>query len=219
MKNPVGTGPYKLGSWVRSSKIVLEAEPRLPRVRLGLQGRRRSGRPHLVKEMKGKKMPQVGRIEISIIEEDQARLLAFQSGELDIMNMRGPARAERARPRQAAPEFAKQGRQALALRRSGDHLPLLEPAGPGRRRPPKEKIALRRAMAMAYNVDEEITVVRNGQAVEAHFPIPPGVVGHDPKLQVQRQATIRPARNALLDRFGYRRGPTATASCPTASRS
>mgnify|MGYP003445003833 CR=1 FL=1 len=44
----------------------------------------------------------------------------------------------------------------------------------------KEKIALRRAMAMAYPVEEEIKVVRNGQAVEAQFPIPPGVVGHDP---------------------------------------
>ena len=44
----------------------------------------------------------------------------------------------------------------------------------------KEKIALRRAMAMAYDVDEEIRVIRNGQAVEAQYPIPPGVVGHDP---------------------------------------
>ena len=56
----------------------------------------------------------------------------------------------------------------------------------------KEKIALRRAMAMAYNVDEEIKVVRNGQAVEAQFPIPPGVVGHDPDYKSQRQ--VRPGR-------------------------
>src|SRR6185436_18136842 len=48
------------------------------------------GDAQLVREMKGKKMPQVGRIEISIMEEDQARLLAFQNGELDLMNMEGP---------------------------------------------------------------------------------------------------------------------------------
>jgi ABC-type oligopeptide transport system substrate-binding subunit len=27
MSNPVGTGAYKLGQWVRSSKIVLDANP------------------------------------------------------------------------------------------------------------------------------------------------------------------------------------------------
>ena len=27
MSNPVGTGPYRLGQWVRSSKIVLDANP------------------------------------------------------------------------------------------------------------------------------------------------------------------------------------------------
>ena len=39
-------------------------------------------------------MPQVGRIEISIMEEDQSRLLAFQNGELDLMNMEGPLAPE-----------------------------------------------------------------------------------------------------------------------------
>jgi hypothetical protein len=37
----------------------------------------------------------------------------------------------------------------------------------------KEKIALRRAMAMAYNVDEQIRVVRKGQAMHMQMPIRP----------------------------------------------
>ena len=32
-------------------------------------------------------------------------------------------------------------------------------------------------MAMAFSVEEEIRIVRNGQAIEAQYPIPPGVVG------------------------------------------
>jgi hypothetical protein len=39
----------------------------------------------------------------------------------------------------------------------------------------KEKVALRRALGDGRTTsDEEIRVVRNGQAVEAQFPIPPG---------------------------------------------
>jgi ABC-type transport system substrate-binding protein len=69
----------------------------------------------------------------------------------------------------------------------------------------KENIALRRAMAMSYNTAEEIRVIRNGQAIEAEFPIPPGVVGHDPAYK----SSVRydpAAANALLDRFGYKKG-------------
>jgi ABC-type transport system substrate-binding protein len=76
-----------------------------------------------------------------------------------------------------------------------------------------EKIALRRAMAMAYNTAEEIRIVRNGQAVEVEFPVPPGVNGHDPAYK----SAIRfdPAgANALLDRFGYKKGADGWRNLP-----
>ena len=51
----------------------------------------------------------------------------------------------------------------------------------------KEKIALRRAMAMAYNVEEQIKVIRKGQAMHVQMPIParcrrtrPAVSQHHP---------------------------------------
>jgi ABC-type transport system substrate-binding protein len=69
----------------------------------------------------------------------------------------------------------------------------------------KEKVALRRAMAMSYNTAEEIRVIRNGQAIEAEFPIPPGVVGYDPAYKSSVKFDP-PAANALLDRFGYKKG-------------
>ena len=37
----------------------------------------------LVKQMSGKRMPQIGKVNISIIEEEQSRWLAFQSKQLD----------------------------------------------------------------------------------------------------------------------------------------
>ena len=41
----------------------------------------------LVAEMRGKKIPQIGVIDISIMEEGQSRWLAFQDGQLDYLNI------------------------------------------------------------------------------------------------------------------------------------
>ncbi len=69
----------------------------------------------------------------------------------------------------------------------------------------KEKIALRRAIAMAHNIDEEIAIVWNGQAKRLDYPIPPGVVGYDPHYKSLLQYNPVLA-NALLDKFGYKKG-------------
>jgi ABC-type transport system substrate-binding protein len=66
-----------------------------------------------------------------------------------------------------------------------------------------DKIALRRAICSAYNLPDEIRVIRNGQALPATQPIPPDVEGHVPGykgLSPYDPATTR----ALLDKFGYR---------------
>jgi ABC-type transport system substrate-binding protein len=204
LANPVGTGPYRLASWVRSSKIVLEANP----VYRGFVWDFAAGDAadrSLVAEMKGKSMPAIGRVEISIIEEDQARLLAFRNGELDLMNMEGPLAPQALDGGRLRPEFAAKG---VRLSRIVDpeisytYWNMQDPVVGGLN---KEKIALRRAMAMAYNVDDEIRVIRNGQAIAARYPIPPGVVGHQPDWRSAIEYDPV-AANALLDKFGYRKG-------------
>src|SRR5690349_11150311 len=212
MANPVGTGACRLAQWVRSSKIVLEANPGYR----GFTWNFTSADPadqKLIVEMKGKKMPQVGRVEVSIIEEDQARLLAFQSGELDLMDLGGVLAPNVLDGGKLKPEFAKKG---IKLSRIIDpaiiyhYWNLQDPIVGGMS---KEKIALRRAMAMAYDVDEEVRVVRNGQAEEVQYPVPPGVVGHDPHYR--SPVHYDPAlANQLLDWFGYRRGADGYRNLP-----
>ena len=69
----------------------------------------------------------------------------------------------------------------------------------------KEKIALRRAIFMSWDNAEYIRVIRKGQAMEAQYPIPPGVVGYDRTYQTS--VPYDPVlANKLLDYFGYKRG-------------
>src|SRR5713226_6701249 len=82
--HPVGTGPYLLKKYTRSSKITLEANP-------GYRGRIWDFAPgedprdkEIVAQMKGKKLPAIGTVEISVVEETQSRWLAFERGETDI---------------------------------------------------------------------------------------------------------------------------------------
>ena len=210
--NPVGTGPYRLERWVRSSKIFLEANPHFRGFTWDFVSDDPADAP-LIREMKGKSMPAVGRVEISIIEEDQARLLAFQNGEIDIMNMEGPLAPKVLDGANLRPEMKAKG---VKLSRQIDpeisytYWNMQDPVVGGLTR---EKVALRRAMAMSYDVAEEIRVIRNGQAIEANFPIPPGVVGHDPAWKPG--ITHDPAgANALLDRFGYKRGADGWRTLP-----
>ncbi len=205
MSNPVGTGPYKLAKWIRSSKIYLEANPDFRGFTWDFKAGTDPDDVRIVAEMKGKKMPQIGRVEISIMEEDQSRLLAFQNGELDLMNMEGPLAPKVLNGGALTPDMQKKG---VRLSRFVDpeisyhYWNLMDPVVGGLT---KDKIALRRAMAMAYPVEEEIRVVRNNQAIEAQFPVPPGVVGYDPNYKSSVKYDPA-AANALLDKFGYKKG-------------
>jgi oligopeptide transport system substrate-binding protein len=197
---------------VRSSKIILEANPDYRGFVWDFASDDPADQP-LIAQMKGKRMPQVGRVEISIMEEDQSRLLAFEKGELDIMNMEGPLAPKVMNGGELRPDLVKRG---VKLSRFVDpeisyHFwNMQDPVVGGMSR---DKIALRRAMAMAYDVADEVKVVRNGQAVEAKFPIPPGVVGHDPAYQSIAEYDPRLA-NALLDYFGYKKDADGKRTLP-----
>ncbi|MHB8494260.1 MAG: ABC transporter substrate-binding protein [Casimicrobiaceae bacterium] len=212
MAHPVGTGPYRLKEWVRGTRIVLDANPDYR----GFTWNFTSDDPAdqaLIAQMKGKRMPQIGRVEVSIIEEDQARLLAFKNGEIDLMDLGGVLAPNVMDGDRLRPEFAAGG---VKLSRIIDpaiiytYWNLQDPVVGGLS---KVKIALRRAMAMAYDVDEEVRVVRNGQAIEAQYPIPPGVVGYDPDYR--SPVRYDPAlANELLDYYGYRRGADGWRTLP-----
>ncbi|MFC6519586.1 ABC transporter substrate-binding protein [Undibacterium arcticum] len=83
-QHPVGTGPYMLRQYVPRSKIVLVANPDYRGFVWDFTSSGDKWDEKIIHDMRGKQMPQVGRVEINIIEEEQSRWLAFDSGQLDL---------------------------------------------------------------------------------------------------------------------------------------
>ncbi|MES2320443.1 MAG: ABC transporter substrate-binding protein [Pseudomonadota bacterium] len=211
--NPVGTGHYVLGQWVRGSRIVLEKNPGHAPERWDFKGNGTPDDARIVAQMKGKLMPQVERVEISVMTEDQSRWLSFQSGAADLFWLDGPLAPKAMLNGKLLPALAAKGVQ---LSRQIDpeityyYWNMQDPVAGGMA---KEKIALRRAIAIAHNVDEEISLVWNGQAQRIDYPIPPGVVGHDPAYRSLLQYDPALA-NKLLDRYGYKKGKDGWRTLP-----
>ena len=84
--HPVGTGPYVLGAYQRSTKIELVANPGFRETYYTPAGPMPQASQPVAAALKGKRLPLAGRIEISIVEEGQARWLAFLKGEIDILD-------------------------------------------------------------------------------------------------------------------------------------
>jgi oligopeptide transport system substrate-binding protein len=203
--HPVGTGPFRLAEWKRSSKIVLERNPNFRETYYDAELPPESdalGR-QLHAEMKGKRLPQLDRVEVYVIEESQPRWLAFLNDELDWINLPYEFKSM-ALPdgKHLAPWLAKRGiRYIESIDPDVTYLyfNMKDPVWGGYT---PEKVALRRAVSLAYNNEEEIFLVRNGTAMEAQSLIPPGVLGYDPNFNIG--ATHDPAKaKALLDMFGY----------------
>jgi ABC-type transport system substrate-binding protein len=201
MANPVGTGPFRLKDWRRGQRIVLEANP-------GFRDERYpspldAADQKLAKGLTGRKLPLVRTVEISIIEEAQPRLLAFQQKQLDWMtvpsNLVSKVMDANNRPNA---ELAKAGvrlERGIQPAISYTYFNMDDPVVGGYT---PARIALRRAIIMGYDVNEEIRVLRQGQGMPATQVVPPNMTGHDPSYDGRVKYDVAAAK-ALLDKFGY----------------
>jgi ABC-type transport system substrate-binding protein len=171
----------------------------------------------LVEQMRGKIMPQIDRVEISIIEEDQSEWLAFNRHQLDFTFRVGAFRdmvfeADRSLKKTWVDQGVRLNRRILP-EITYTFFNFQDPVVGGLE---IEKVALRRAIIMAYNREEEIRLIRRGLAIQAVMPIPVGVIGHDPRYRPLN--TYNPAlANKLLDEFGYKKGSDGRRRLPDGS--
>ena len=201
--HPVGTGPYRLGFWKRSSKMVFEKNPNYREQYFDAEATDERGR-EILAQMKGRRIPQVDRIEVSIIEETQPRWLSFLNGEMDLIFLVPEEFAHKGFPgNKVAANLARRGirmEQLPALDLTYNFFNMTDPTVGGYE---PEKVALRRAIALSYKTTDEINIIRKGQAVAAEAPWSPGVAGYDPNFHTTAGEYDVPKAKALLDMFGY----------------
>jgi ABC-type transport system substrate-binding protein len=204
--HPVGTNAYMLKEWRPSSKIVLVANPDYREDYFHTVADQSPEDKAIIADLQGKRLPLVGRIEVSIIEEPQPRWLGFLNKEFDYLEELPNEFVNMVAPNsKLAPNLEKMG---ISMQRTPEleitltaYYNMDDPVIGGYA---PEKVALRRAMNLGYNQREEIMIARKGQAIAAESPVPPGAAGYDANFH-SIATEYDPARaKALLDMFGYK---------------
>jgi len=200
----VGTGPYRLARWRRSSLIVLERNPSYREVYYETAATDPEAL-RIAAHFKGKRLPLIDRVEISPIEESQPRWLSFLNREHDFIERIPPEFIDVALPGgKLAPNLAKQGMQLYRHQAADCAFTFfnMEDAQIGGYEP--HRVALRRAIGLAMDVEAEIRRVRRGQAVVAQSMVLPHTTGYDPQYKSEN-GDYNPAKaKALLDLYGYK---------------
>jgi oligopeptide transport system substrate-binding protein len=201
MNNPVGVGPYKIKEWVKGNRILLTKNENFREEFFSTLGEPEDA--EVLARNKGKLIPLVGNVEIFVIEEANPRLLSFKSNKLDYEFVAPSMITSVTQNGKLLPELAEKGirhQRALDPALSYDWFNIDDPIVGGRE---PAKIALRRAIIMAFPNEDYVRVTFRGQATPATQIIPPTQTGHNPK----RKNAVRQdpqLANALLDRFGYK---------------
>jgi len=204
MSKPVGTGPFRLAEWTRSSRIVLERSPTY-------RGDPFDAHPpaddvrgqEIVARLKGKKMPMIDRVEISIISEAQPRWLSFLSGEQDIIAVPLEFINVAVPNGHPSPALARRGIVFERTLQPDVVLTLFNLEDPVIGGYTPEKVALRRAISLGYNIDEEIRLIRRNSMTRAQSPVPPFTSGYNPDFVSEMGEFDRARARALLDIYGY----------------
>ncbi len=198
---PAGTGPFRLREWKRGSKVVLDANPNYRA--LTFPDSSDPALQPMVQAMKGRRLPALTRIEISIMEEQVPEVLAFDQGGLDYIALGGSILTRLLENGKLKPDLERRGIRhhrytipALIYTYLNQDDPVVGGDAP-------DRIALRRAIAMGFDSNEFIKVFYAGQGLPANQILPPGTSGHDLKLPPKSGYDPAAAR-ALLERFGYK---------------
>ena len=204
MEHPVGTGPFQLTAWRRSSQMVLQRNLNYRELRFDAEPEADDAEGQaLLNQLRGRRLPLIDRVEISIVQENQPRWLAFLNKQFDLIAV----------PSEFINIAAPKGRLVPNLDRQGMHLHRMlnadkvycyfnmEDPVVGGYTP--DKVALRRAIGLGVDLQRVISLIYRGQAVPAQSVIVPNTFGYDPRFKSESSDFDLARAKALLDMYGY----------------
>jgi len=204
--HPVGTGPFKLAQWRRSSFIALDRNPDYRERYYDAEPTADDAEGQaLLARFKGRRLPMIDRVEISIIEEEQPRWLSFVNGEADLAHGVGFQFANQAMPNgHVAPNLVKRGIRGYLITEPAGNYYIFNLEDPTVGGYGADKVALRRAIGLGLDVHSMIDYAYNGLATVSQGPTLPHTSAYDPAFKSEF-GEYDPARaKALLDIYGYR---------------
>ncbi len=209
MAHPVGTGPYRLVEWHRSSKSIFE---RNPNYRVDIfhvtPDPNDPDAQRIAAKLDGKRLPFIDRIEVSDMEESQPRWLSFLNGEYDFLHTMPRDMADLALPNnKPAPTLVKKDITIERRPQIDVNLLLFNMDNPVIGGYTAEKVALRRAISLGFDEPEMIRTYLKMQAIPAQTITMPGLYSYDPDLRTENGVTDVARANALLDEYHYLRKP------------
>ena len=203
--HPVGTGPFQLVQWRRSSFLAFERNPGFRELRYDAHpGPDDAEGQALLARFKGRRLPMIDRVEISIIEEEQPRWLSFVNGEADLAYRVGYQFVNQAMPLgRVAPNLAKRGIRGHRIVEPASNYVFFNMDDPTVGGYSAPQVALRRAIGLGMDTRREIAYAYNGQGAVAQSALLPFTTGADPHFKSE-WGDYDPARaKALLDLYGY----------------
>ena len=198
-RHPVGTGAYRLKSWKRQHRIILEKNPCFRKEYYPSTGAPWDRERKLLADA-GKQLPFLDEVWYTIIATGQPLWLLFLQGYLDGSGV-PQEQFDRVVTKnlELSDAFIKKG---ISLEIASD-LDIYFVAFNMRDPVLGKNKYLRQALSLAYDTDLFNEIFMNGRAINAQGPLPPGVFGYDPNINSPYKTHDLDKAKELLAKAGY----------------